>query len=149
MLIYQCFVLYYRRTYFHRKKNKLINQWNMNDLNLCRKKVLNISTFKNLKIQKFLGRYELLLGFQTLETKKYNRVVGRLQLAVCNACTYHFKIFLKGSKHIVIHMEKKICNELDVYKNREIGKIKYMYNMSINMTSEICLIATQYNMFMQ
>lgn len=41
--------------------------------NLCKKKKekkkvltpMNISTFKNLIIQKFLGRYELLIGFQT------------------------------------------------------------------------------------
>lgn len=49
------------------KKNKIITF-----VKKKKKKVLtpmNISTFKNLIIQKFLGRYELLIGFQTLGTK--------------------------------------------------------------------------------
>lgn len=50
------------------KKNKIITFVKKKR----KKKVLtpmNISTFKNLIIQKFLGRYELLIGFQTLGTK--------------------------------------------------------------------------------
>lgn len=37
---------------------------------------MNISTFKNLIIQKFFGRYELLIGFQTLGTKQTTVLKG-------------------------------------------------------------------------